>query len=263
MQALSQFFGLESLESIIDCSPFIVVPETPLSDAIALMATQSQGLIHPKYREKFASKHFWAIVNIIFFKIKHRIFLKERWTEYKWLLTGAILDKDPTGKPARLIGVSADITSCVEAKEEQLALKKSEECFRVLTESISQEVWNAQENHSNISHINKQREYKLAQEALKYSEEGFCNLVEASSNWLWKVDESIVYTYISLKIRDILGYELLSSCELVEYYRHKWTEEKQLTHLHQIKFAVKRMTEILNDVLVIGNCKKLCRYPST
>ncbi|YAG17306.1 PAS domain-containing sensor histidine kinase [Nostoc sp. DSM 114161] len=45
---------------------------------------------------------------------------------------------------------------------------------------------------------------------------------------------------------------ILSSCELLEHYRHKWTQEKQLTHLHRIQTAVKRMTEMLNDVLVIG-----------
>jgi CBS domain-containing protein len=45
MQALSQFLGLESLESIIDCSPLMVVPETSVSDAIALMTRQSKGIL--------------------------------------------------------------------------------------------------------------------------------------------------------------------------------------------------------------------------
>ncbi|AFZ23658.1 PAS domain S-box [Cylindrospermum stagnale PCC 7417] len=45
---------------------------------------------------------------------------------------------------------------------------------------------------------------------------------------------------------------ILSSSELLEHYSHKWTQEKQLTHLHRIQTAVKRMTEMLNDVLVIG-----------
>lgn len=48
---------------------------------------------------------------------------------------------------------------------------------------------------------------------------------------------------------------ILSSSELLEHYRHKWTEEKQLTHLHRIQAAVKRMTEMLNDVLVIGKAE--------
>lgn len=45
---------------------------------------------------------------------------------------------------------------------------------------------------------------------------------------------------------------ILSSCELLEHYRHKWTQEKQLTHLHRIQTAVKRMTEMFNDVLFIS-----------
>lgn len=45
---------------------------------------------------------------------------------------------------------------------------------------------------------------------------------------------------------------ILSSSELLEHYRHKWSEEKQLTHLHRIQTAVKRMTEMLNDILAIG-----------
>ncbi|WP_193197676.1 PAS domain S-box protein [Nostoc sp. MG11] len=48
---------------------------------------------------------------------------------------------------------------------------------------------------------------------------------------------------------------ILSSCELLEHYRQKWTQEKQLTHLHRIQSAVKRMTEMLNDVLVIGKAE--------
>ncbi|KAB8335023.1 PAS domain S-box protein [Scytonema tolypothrichoides VB-61278] len=45
---------------------------------------------------------------------------------------------------------------------------------------------------------------------------------------------------------------ILSSSELLEHYRHKWTEEKQLSHLHRIQTSVKRMTDMLNNVLVIG-----------
>ncbi|HLP90964.1 MAG TPA: PAS domain S-box protein [Nostocaceae cyanobacterium] len=48
---------------------------------------------------------------------------------------------------------------------------------------------------------------------------------------------------------------ILSSSELLEHYRHKWSQEKQLTHLHRIQTAVKRMTEMLNDVLVIGKAE--------
>jgi PAS domain S-box-containing protein len=50
-------------------------------------------------------------------------------------------------------------------------------------------------------------ERKRAQDALNVSEARFRNLVETTSDWIWEVDENSVYTYVSPKIRDILGYE--------------------------------------------------------
>jgi signal transduction histidine kinase len=48
---------------------------------------------------------------------------------------------------------------------------------------------------------------------------------------------------------------ILSSTELLEHYSHKWGEEKKLKHLQRIQAAVKHMTELLNDVLVIGKAE--------
>ncbi|KOP23598.1 hypothetical protein AMR41_25800 [Hapalosiphon sp. MRB220] len=48
---------------------------------------------------------------------------------------------------------------------------------------------------------------------------------------------------------------ILSSSELLEHYHHKWTQEKQLSHIHRIKTSVKHMTDMLNDVLVIGKAE--------
>ena len=46
-----------------------------------------------------------------------------------------------------------------------------------------------------------------AEAALRESEVRFRNLVETTSDWIWEVDENIVFTYVSPKIHDILGYE--------------------------------------------------------
>jgi signal transduction histidine kinase len=48
---------------------------------------------------------------------------------------------------------------------------------------------------------------------------------------------------------------ILSSTELLEHYSHKWAEERKLSHLRRIQVAVKHMTELLNDVLLIGKAE--------
>jgi PAS domain S-box-containing protein/putative nucleotidyltransferase with HDIG domain len=50
-------------------------------------------------------------------------------------------------------------------------------------------------------------ERKMAAEALINSDERFRNLVENTSDWVWEVNEKAVYTYVSPKVREILGYE--------------------------------------------------------
>ncbi len=48
---------------------------------------------------------------------------------------------------------------------------------------------------------------------------------------------------------------ILSSAELLEHYSHKWSEEKKITHLQRIQTAVKHMTGLLNDVLLLGKAE--------
>lgn len=48
---------------------------------------------------------------------------------------------------------------------------------------------------------------------------------------------------------------ILSSSELLELYSSKWSEEKKLNHLRRIQVAVKQMTSLLNDVLLVGKAE--------
>lgn len=48
---------------------------------------------------------------------------------------------------------------------------------------------------------------RRAEEALLEAEEKFRGLVESTSDIIWQVDENAVYTYVSPKVKDILGYE--------------------------------------------------------
>lgn len=48
---------------------------------------------------------------------------------------------------------------------------------------------------------------------------------------------------------------ILSSAELLEDYGFQWSEEKKLLHLRRIVSTVKHMTQLLNDVLLIGKAE--------
>ena len=48
----------------------------------------------------------------------------------------------------------------------------------------------------------------LAEKVLEESEKKFRDLVEITTDLVWEVDENGIYTYISPKIKDILGYEV-------------------------------------------------------
>ena len=57
---------------------------------------------------------------------------------------------------------------------------------------------------------NVQQEIKAKhkiEQSLRESEERFRNLVETSSDCVWEIDENAVYTYVSPKISELLGYE--------------------------------------------------------
>ncbi len=47
---------------------------------------------------------------------------------------------------------------------------------------------------------------QLAEEALRHGEERYRNLVEITSDWIWQVDENGVYSYVSPRIQELLGY---------------------------------------------------------
>jgi len=48
---------------------------------------------------------------------------------------------------------------------------------------------------------------KQAEAEIRESQQRFQGLVESLSDWIWEVDQSGIYTYVSPKIRDLLGYE--------------------------------------------------------
>ena len=49
-------------------------------------------------------------------------------------------------------------------------------------------------------------ERKKTEEALRESQEKFRSLVETTSDWIWEVDQNGSYTYVSQRVKDLLGY---------------------------------------------------------
>ncbi|MBD1911740.1 MULTISPECIES: PAS domain-containing sensor histidine kinase [unclassified Leptolyngbya] len=56
---------------------------------------------------------------------------------------------------------------------------------------------------------------------------------------------------------------ILSASELLEHYGHAWTEEERLEQLHLIQSTVQHMTQLLDDILLIGRSEggRLEVYP--
>jgi PAS domain S-box-containing protein len=63
--------------------------------------------------------------------------------------------------------------------------------------------------------------------------------------------KSRIITVISHEYRTPLT-TIQSSAELLENYSHKWTDEKKLTYLKRIQTSTKHMTNLVSDVLFIG-----------
>lgn len=57
--------------------------------------------------------------------------------------------------------------------------------------------------------LNKElAEHRRTEAALRDSEQRFRSLVETTSDWVWEVDLDNRYTYVSPKVKDLLGYEV-------------------------------------------------------
>ena len=48
---------------------------------------------------------------------------------------------------------------------------------------------------------------------------------------------------------------ILFSSKLLENYSNKWTEDKKRIHLHRIQSAIQQMTNLLEDVLTVGQAE--------
>jgi PAS domain S-box-containing protein len=109
-----------------------------------------ENLIHPEDKELF---HKMAELSesgqIPRFKIEHR--MKAKDGSWKWIYNwGKVVERDKDGNPLRIIGTHLDIT---DSKETEIALRKSEEQFRILADQNPSLIFIFQNNR--IKYVNK------------------------------------------------------------------------------------------------------------
>lgn len=117
---------------------------------------------------------------------------------------------------------------------------------------------------------------KRAEKALQRSEERFRNLVETTSDWVWEIDENGVYTYISPKVYELLGYTVQElqdktpfefmpyreACRMANFYRQLITVQEpfsclETTRIHKDGHLVVMET---SGVPVFDAEGKFCGY---
>jgi len=72
---------------------------------------------------------------------------------------------------------------------------------------------------------------KQAEEKLRTSEERFRALTENTTDWIWEVDQTLVYTYCSPKVKDLLGYEPLEVIGKTPFYFMPEHESRRISEM--------------------------------
>ena len=114
---------------------------------------------------------------------------------YRWLSWTVV----PLPEKGVVYGIGQDITELKHAEE---GLRKAQEELERRVDKRTAELLKANESLSG-----EMRERRRTEETLQESESRFRALVENTSDIIWELDENNILTYISPKIKDILGYE--------------------------------------------------------
>jgi PAS domain S-box-containing protein len=76
--------------------------------------------------------------------------------------------------------------------------------------------------------------------SLKESEELFRSLVELTSDWIWQVNEKGVYTYVSPKVKDLLGFEPAEVLRKTPFDLMPKDEAKRMAKIFQ-EYTIKKI----------------------
>jgi PAS domain S-box-containing protein len=95
-----------------------------------------ETVVHPEDRSAVQEAVDRAIAGDSAYQIEHRIVRPDG--EVRWVLERAKVDRDQTGTPLRMIGVTQDITELRRATDQ---LRASEARYRMIVETTSEGVW--------------------------------------------------------------------------------------------------------------------------
>ena len=99
-------------------------------------------------------------------------------------------------------------------------------------------------------------ERKQVEANLAKSEKKYRALVETSSDFIWEVDQDGVYTYVSPKIKDILGYQ---PSEVIG----KTVLDLMPGHEAERVYSINQMHQLIEDLLLYSRMERRDLNPST
>ena len=91
-------------------------------------------------------------------------------------------------------------------------------------------------------------ELKKAEEQLLASKEKFRNLVETTNDWVWELDETGALTYVSPKMKDMLGYEVREMLGKTPFYYMPPEEAKRVAGIFRDVITSQRPFSLLEIV---------------
>lgn len=123
---------------------------------------QFAELVHPEDRERFESHVSRALAENSRIEVDYRIAQQDGTVRY--VLTRVDVDRDPDGKPVRLLGVSIDVS---ERRRMQEALQESKQLLQAILDNSFTAIF-ARDREGRYTYCNQQllRQYNLAEEQI-------------------------------------------------------------------------------------------------
>jgi|GEM_PF-3809275 len=191
------------------------------------------GFVHPDDRKLVENSFNESLQNKTSYNIDHRIVRPDG--EVRIVHEECITHYDEYGKPVHSIGVVQDVTDLKKAQQELEHHKNNlEELVRTRTEEL------ALANRQLQFEIEKEKQVELLlQESLNKEKD----LNELKSRFI---------STTSHEFRTPLT-AILSSVQLIQRYRKKWTDDKLEEQFAHIKNSIVNLTKLLDDILTISH----------